>query len=208
MGVTGSRDLQLCSTSALLFPENLPQIDLFHEASLFYPKSRKAEKQGYARIQDSRICFLPQQKDSGSAEYVLNWTETTGQVWNSNRTRAAPPQDSLLSRLNFLSWAKSPGSHCSLGSGWISNLQLFSPSRLLPRAVIFKLCSLGYQGASLVAQLVKNLPEMRETRFDPWAGKIPWRRERLSTPVFWPGEFHGQSMESQSQTWLSHFHFY
>ena len=21
--------------------------------------------------------------------------------------------------------------------------------------------------------------------------KIPWRRERLPTPVFWPGEFHG-----------------
>ena len=27
--------------------------------------------------------------------------------------------------------------------------------------------------------------------FGPWAGKIPWRRERLSTPVFWPGEFQG-----------------
>ena len=27
--------------------------------------------------------------------------------------------------------------------------------------------------------------------FDPWVGKIPWRRERLRTPVFWPGEFHG-----------------
>ena len=26
---------------------------------------------------------------------------------------------------------------------------------------------------------------------DPWAGKILWRRERLPTPVFWPGEFHG-----------------
>ena len=25
----------------------------------------------------------------------------------------------------------------------------------------------------------------------PWDGKIPWRRERLPTPVFWPGEFHG-----------------
>ena len=24
---------------------------------------------------------------------------------------------------------------------------------------------------------------------DPWVGKIPWRRERLPTPVFWPGEF-------------------
>ena len=27
--------------------------------------------------------------------------------------------------------------------------------------------------------------------FDPWVGKIPWRRERLPTPVFWPGELHG-----------------
>ena len=44
--------------------------------------------------------------------------------------------------------------------------------------------------ASLVAQLVKNRPAIRELGFDPWVGKIPWRRERLSTPVFWPGEFH------------------
>ena len=27
--------------------------------------------------------------------------------------------------------------------------------------------------------------------FDLWVEKIPWRRERLPTPVFWPGEFHG-----------------
>ena len=26
---------------------------------------------------------------------------------------------------------------------------------------------------------------------DPWVGKIPWRREQLPTPEFWPGEFHG-----------------
>ena len=26
----------------------------------------------------------------------------------------------------------------------------------------------------------------------PWVGKIPWRREQLTTPVFLPGEFHGQ----------------
>ena len=25
--------------------------------------------------------------------------------------------------------------------------------------------------------------------FDPWIGKIPWRREWLPTPVFWSGEF-------------------
>ena len=28
--------------------------------------------------------------------------------------------------------------------------------------------------------------------FNPWAGKIPWRREWLPTLVFLPGEFHGQ----------------
>ena len=43
---------------------------------------------------------------------------------------------------------------------------------------------LQYSWASLVAQLVKNLPAVQETWFDPWAGKIPRRRERLSTPVF------------------------
>ena len=51
--------------------------------------------------------------------------------------------------------------------------------------------------ASLVAQLVKNLPAVWETWVRSLVGKIPWRRERLPTPVFWPGEFEGQSMESQ-----------
>ena len=27
--------------------------------------------------------------------------------------------------------------------------------------------------------------------FDPWVRNIPWRRDRLPTPVFWPGEFRG-----------------
>ena len=45
--------------------------------------------------------------------------------------------------------------------------------------------------ASPVAQLVKNLLQCGIPGFDPWVGKIPWRRERLPTPVFWPEEFHG-----------------
>ena len=40
--------------------------------------------------------------------------------------------------------------------------------------------------ASLMAQLVKNLPAMEETGFDPWVGKIPWRRKWQPTPVFLP----------------------
>ena len=33
--------------------------------------------------------------------------------------------------------------------------------------------------------------QCRRPGFDPWVGKIPWRREWQSTPVFMPGEFHG-----------------
>ena len=58
--------------------------------------------------------------------------------------------------------------------------------------------------ASLVAQLIKNPPAMWET----WVGKIPWRRERLPTPVFWPGEFHGLYIPGVTKSWtrLSAFH--
>ena len=29
--------------------------------------------------------------------------------------------------------------------------------------------------------------------FNPWVGKIPWRRKQQPTPAFLPGESHGQS---------------
>ena len=47
-----------------------------------------------------------------------------------------------------------------------------------------------FEGASPVAQLVKN-PAVRETWVLSLSWEDPWRRERLPTPVFWPGEFHG-----------------
>ena len=63
---------------------------------------------------------------------------------------------------------------------------------------------LQYSWAYLVAQLEENLPAMWET----WVGKISWRRERLPTLVFWPGEFHGLysprgRKESDATEWLS-----
>ena len=32
----------------------------------------------------------------------------------------------------------------------------------------------------------------RRPGFDPWVGKIPWRRKWQPSPVFLPGESHGQ----------------
>ena len=128
-------------------------------------------------------------------------------------------------------------------------------SQIYPNSGIFEYilphnysANMQRKGASLVAQLAKNLPAMQETpvqflggedllekgsathsnilgfpwwlswlriclhcgrpEFDPWVGKIPWRRERLPTPVFWPGEFHGlyspwDCKESDITEWLS-----
>ena len=65
-----------------------------------------------------------------------------------------------------------------------------------------------YSWASFVAQLVRNHLQCGRSGFDPCVGKILWRRERLPTPVFWPGEFHGLyspwvCKESDTTEWLS-----
>ena len=79
--------------------------------------------------------------------------------------------------------------------GKVENFLLKKRNVLCICSTLFKTNPLQYSWASLVAQLLKNLPAMWEiwvqSRFNPWVGKIPWRRERLPTPVFWPGEFHG-----------------
>ena len=54
-----------------------------------------------------------------------------------------------------------------------------------------------------VAQTVKRLPTMRETRFDPWVGKIPWRRKRQPTTVFMPGKSHGRGSLGGYTPWGS-----
>ena len=67
-----------------------------------------------------------------------------------------------------------------------------------------KFCTFdGPLWASQVALVVKNLlaqwRSCRRCRFDPWVRKIPWRRAWKPTPVFLPGESHGQrSLEGYS----------
>ena len=46
-------------------------------------------------------------------------------------------------------------------------------------------------GLSLWLSWQRICLQCRKPGFDPWVGKIPRRRERLPTLVFWPGEFHG-----------------
>ena len=56
---------------------------------------------------------------------------------------------------------------------------IYNPLHYCNRVLLF--------GASLVAQMVKNLPAVQETRVQA-LGQVPWRREWQPTPVFPPGE--------------------
>ena len=52
-----------------------------------------------------------------------------------------------------------------------------------------------------MAQMVKNLPAMWDTRFDPWIGEIRWRREWQPMLVFLPGVVHGQRSLAGYSPW-------
>ena len=67
--------------------------------------------------------------------------------------------------------------------------------------------------ASLVAQMV----QCRRSGFNPWVGKIPWRRKWQPTPVFLPGKSHGPrslvgycpwDRKESDMTERLHFHFH
>ena len=43
--------------------------------------------------------------------------------------------------------------------------------------------------------------QFRRHGFDPWLGKIPWRRKWKPTPVFLPGKSHGQRSLASCSPW-------
>ena len=60
-------------------------------------------------------------------------------------------------------------------------------------------CSTRDMGFSWLLRWSRICLQCRRPGFNPWVGKIPWRREWQSTPIFIPGEFHGQrSLEGYS----------
>ena len=55
------------------------------------------------------------------------------------------------------------------------------------------ICILGFpKGGAGDKEPTCQCKRLRRPGFDPWVGKLPWRRKWLPTPVFLPGESHGQ----------------
>ena len=106
------------------------------------------------------------------------------QLLHLPHTLASPDYAPVVLRLSSKEGSRDPRGYPSRPPTFCSCTATFipvvNPSRLTVDA-----------GASLVAQLGKNPPAMREAWVRSLVGKMPWRRERLPTPVFWPGESHG-----------------
>ena len=59
------------------------------------------------------------------------------------------------------------------------------------------------QGASLEAQQQELACQYRRFRFDPWVGKISWRRKWQPTPVLLPGKSPGQKSLVDYSPWVA-----
>ena len=66
--------------------------------------------------------------------------------------------------------------------------------------IIIVFLQMGFPGGSAGKESACNVGDLG---FDPWVGKIPWRRERLPAPVFWPGL---QRVRNISVTFTFSFH--
>ena len=60
---------------------------------------------------------------------------------------------------------------------------------------------LGFPGGASSQELACQFRMHKRCGFDHWVGKIPWRRKREPTPVFLPGEFHGQRSLAGYNPW-------
>ena len=71
------------------------------------------------------------------------------------------------------------------------SIQLFQRKTTLILKHVHNYCS-DYYVSNPGGSEVKNCLTGRRLEFNPWIGKIPWRRKWLPIPVFLPGKSYGQ----------------
>ena len=83
----------------------------------------------------------------------------------------------------------------SLSSPWVRSLDLLSEPPGKPQEGYLFLPKMI--GGSDCKESACNAGD----GFDPWVGKIPWRRERLPTPIFLLGELYGERSLAGYSSW-------
>ena len=80
--------------------------------------------------------------------------------------------------------------------GWFREDPALRKKKIIP----FPSAFLGFPGGSVVKNPHANTGGTRDG-CNPWVGKIPWRRKWQPTPVFLPGQFHGQRSQAGHCPW-------
>ena len=88
------------------------------------------------------------------------------------------------------------------GSSRRQFLELFTEDLPGPRSLVHHCPSDAPSFSQIIRDIQAKRPSGKESacprrrcetcRFDPWVGKIPWRRKWQTTPVFLPAKFHRQ----------------
>ena len=63
------------------------------------------------------------------------------------------------------------------------------------------ICPLGFPGGDSGKEPAYQHRRHKRHGFDPWVGKIPWRRKWQPTPVCLPGKSHGQWSLASYSPW-------
>ena len=126
-------------------------------------------------------CF---EGESESHSVVYNSLQPHGlyNPWNSPGQNTGVGSCSLLQRI-FPTQGSNPGLlHCRQTLYQLTHREVYHWAHL----------DEGFPGGTSGKEPTCRCRSLRRWGFDPWAKKIPWRREQQLTPVFWPGESHGQ----------------
>ena len=115
---------------------------------------------------------------------------------------------SLMDSVN-VNWMNGWVSKCSQGfcsdpSSWVLQKWVQGPPTTHPHSSITHLLILKLHLSFQMVLVVKNPPANVEDIRDAvgsWVGKIPWKRKWQPTPIFLPGELHGQRSLAGYSPW-------
>ena len=175
------------------------------EKTLMLGKTEGKRRRGWPRMRWSdRVTDSMDMNLNRLQETMKDW-----EAWCAAVHGAAKSQTQLSDRArrrnipHCLTWKPLP--HVTVDSGVLENTSLraqLAKNQPAPQATLAwflgqedPLIGMGYplqySWPTLLAQLERIHLQCGRPGFNPWVEKIPWRRERLPTSVFWPGEFHG-----------------
>ena len=131
-------------------------------------------------------------------------------VWS---TKSGASNRRALQRFSLLTIEMCPWRRLYQGKFSLESMPSINSKGILIRNVIF---SEALWGLPWWLRQWRLCPHCRRPRFYRWVRMIPWRKDWLPTPVFLPGEFHGQRRLEGSSSWgckeldmteqLTHFH--